>query len=67
VAEIYSHAADRSRSAHSPPIGARGQPSEAAEAIPALTTTPQSESDPEVRQMAAFAMGLSATLRRRRP
>jgi len=28
------------------------------EAIPALTTTLQSEADPEVRQMAAFAMGL---------
>jgi len=28
------------------------------EAIPALTTTLQNESDPEVRQMAAFAMGL---------
>ena len=28
------------------------------EAIPALTTTLQSDADPEVRQMAAFAMGL---------
>ena len=49
---------DRSRSARPPPIGAGGRPRQLPEAIPALTTMLQSDADPEVRQMAAFAMGL---------